>query len=226
MRVPATPTSLWKAYGIQQLPGHTPSNNFLRNDHGGGKERSEGMCQYRPQYGFMNRFDTGGATSDAIVKTGQPHTYVRNDYDHASLMASLRPVRRDYHPDSVSTQSSASRHRLNQRFMGSGIYDWNHDVRTDAANAHTDPVSDTQYPTAERESDAMVSQQQQQFWRENGAADVYGSPAVTGEARQNATQRSVGGAMGLSFRDLMIWTLTLLGGVGVLILLSKLIPSR
>ncbi len=219
------PVSLWKSYGIQQLPGNTPSNNFLRNTHGGGNERIEGMSMYMPDWGFMNRFNggapegkpggtpkgvpggppggnTGGAPGGslgysrirvdhdqaylpggaAVQKTGYPHVYMRNDYDHSSLMSTLRPITRSYHPGTVATQAAASRHRLNQRYMGSGIYDWGHDTRTDAGVSHVAPTSDFGYNYMERESDAMLRQQQQQYWREAESARMNYSPQNTVEA--------------------------------------------
>lgn len=211
--MPKNPTSLWKAYGINVLPGGTIDNNFVSNTHGGLRERSEGFGSYVTKHSFQNRFADGGNSgavmppAPPIQRTTYPNVYMRNDYDTAAaygqagydpmggylnmyspkqqqqqfnngtyndpqlLRAAMYPVKRSYHTGNTSTQSSASRHRLAQRYMGSANYEWNNDPRTDANTTHVSPTADMQYNNMmTRESDAMVQQEQQDMWRKQNAA--------------------------------------------------------
>lgn len=208
-----SPTSLAKAYGVEHLPGSSISNGFLRNTHGNGIERMEGLGQYAPQWSFMHgEFSADGP---AVRQTEQPGVYMRNEYDHArvkqqavhdrralaaatktrfeqqchqrqrppmggvpdptdgsAVRAALHPMRRDYHPGNVSTQSSASRHRLNQRYMGSGVYDWNDDVRTDVDAARNNVML--------RQADVDLQDERQDMRREANAAALYSAPPYRG----------------------------------------------
>lgn len=169
-------TSLWKGYGIDYLPGLSSINSHLQDNHGGGNERAEGLSFYNVQ----------GASA-------QPSYYVQNSYDvlqtplYFTPNQGLRPVSRSYHPGMVSTQSSTSRHRLGQRYLGSGMLD----LRSDLSNVHTYPTEyaiNSGFPVRESASNCPACMEARRLSRFHNVNDytVAGNRPTVFETQQPA----------------------------------------
>lgn len=174
-------TSLWKAFGLNSEPGLSAYNYHLASPHE--LQRLEGLSQYYgPSYNtppihgrdfappgagyanlvVKNRYD---AATQAAMQRDQQLEMNRRHRRNAAELFHLRPIPRYGDPGSISTQAAASRHRLEQRYMGGGYYDHSMDIRSDMTQGSMNDVND--YYTGQADMRTADSVMQTEAWQQD-----------------------------------------------------------